>query len=304
MDTQFNRTAIYISLGISIAMVFAVIFGAKYVFTSAAQQPMALPPTPSEAADSPACAAVVDALPDKLMGYPRVDLVDPAPAGAAAWAKNSEDKVTLRCGVDLPQQFTDYSHTVESDGESWLQVIDATPGSNLTTWYSTKHTPAIAVTTSSEDAQDEAPEGLEEAFKQLEKKAQKANPAPLSKLKAGPDSMCPALEKALPETLAEGYTRRTDVGDKNTWVYSAPGQEEIVARCGVGAPENYRAGVQLQQVNDVPWFEDTTLAEGTTAGTWFALGRAEDLALSAPQEAANSALVRLSDALVKATPSQ
>lgn len=304
MDTQFNRTAIYISLGISIAMVFAVIFGAKFVFTSAAQQPVALPPTPSEAADSPECAAVVDALPDKLMGYPRVDLVDPAPAGAAAWAKNSEDKVTLRCGVDLPQQFTDYSRTVDSDDESWLQVIDATPGSNLTTWYSTKHTPAIAVTTSSEDAQDEAPQGLEEAFKQLEKKAQKANPAPLSQLKAGPDSMCPALEKALPETLAEGYERRTDVGDKNTWVYSAPGQEEIVVRCGVASPENYRAGVQLQQVNDVPWFEDTTLAEGTTAGTWFALGRAEDLALSAPQDAANSALVRLSDALVAATPSQ
>ena len=304
MDTQFNRTAIYISLGISIAMVFAVIFGAKYVFTSAAQQPVALPPTPSEAADSPECAAVVDALPDKLMGYPRVDLVDPAPAGAAAWAKSSEDKITLRCGVDLPQQFTDYSHTIESDGESWLQVIDATPGSNLTTWYSTKHTPAIAVTTSSEDAQDDAPEGLEEAFKQLEKKAQKANPAPLSQLKAGPDSMCPALEEALPETLAEGYTRRTDVGDKNTWVYSAPGQEEIVVRCGVASPENYRAGVQLQQVNDVPWFEDTTLAECTTAGTWFALGRAEDLALSAPQDAANSALVRLSDALAAATPSQ
>ncbi|OFN76448.1 MULTISPECIES: DUF3515 domain-containing protein [unclassified Corynebacterium] len=304
MDTQFNRTAIYISLGIAIAMVFAVIFGAKYVFTSAAQQPVALPPTPSEAADSPECAAVVDALPDKLMGYSRVELADPAPAGAAAWTKSSEDKITLRCGVDLPQQFTEYSQTIEADGESWLQVVDATPGSNLTTWYSTEYTPAIAVTTSSENAKDEAPEGLEDAFKHLDSKPQKANAAPLSQLKAGPDSMCPALEKALPETLAEGYTRRTDVGDKNTWVYSAPGQEEIVVRCGVGAPENYRAGVQLQQVNDVPWFEDTTLAEGTTAGTWFALGRAEDLALSTPQEAANSALVRLSDALVKATPSQ
>ena len=285
MDTQFNRTAIYISLGIAIAMVFAVIFGAKYVFTSAAQQPVALPPTPSEAADSPECAAVVDALPDKLMGYSRVELADPAPAGAAAWTKSSEDKITLRCGVDLPQQFTEYSQTIEADGESWLQVVDATPGSNLTTWYSTEYTPAIAVTTSSENAKDEAPEGLEDAFKHLDSKPQKANAAPLSQLKAGPDSMCPALEKALPETLAEGYTRRTDVGDKNTWVYSAPGQEEIVVRCGVGAPENYRAGVQLQQVNDVPWFEDTTLAEGTTAGT-------------------NSALVRLSDALVKATPSQ
>ncbi|OFK69404.1 hypothetical protein HMPREF2806_04995 [Corynebacterium sp. HMSC076G08] len=304
MDTQFNRTAIYVSLGIAIAMVFAVIFGAKYVFTTAAQQPVALPPTPSEAADSPECAAVVDALPDKLLGYPRVDLVDPAPAGAAAWAKSSEDKITLRCGVDLPQQFTEYSQTVEADGESWLQVVDATPGSNLTTWYSTKRVPAVAVTTTSDNAQDDAPEGLGDALGHLEQKQQQPNVAPLSQLKAGPASMCSRLEKALPEALAEGYSRREDVGDKNTWVYSAPGQEEIVVRCGVAAPENYRAGVQLQQVNDVPWFEDTTLAEGTTAGTWFALGRAEDLALSAPQEAANSALVRLSDALVAATPSQ
>lgn len=304
MDTQFNRTAIYISLGIAIAMVFAVIFGAKYVITSAAQQPVALPPTPSEAADSPECASVVDALPDKLMGYSRVELVDPAPAGAAAWTKSAEDKITLRCGVDLPQQFTDYSQTIESDGESWLQVIDATPGSNLTTWYSTQRTPAVAVTTSTGDAQSDAPEGLTEALNKLDKKPQVPNPAPLSTLKAGPDSMCPKLDKALPDSLAEGYTRRTDAGDKNTWVYSAPGREEIVVRCGVAAPENYRAGVQLQQVNDVPWFEDTTLAEGTTAGTWFALGRVEDLALSAPQEAANSALVRLSDALVESTPAQ
>ena len=112
------------------------------------------------------------------------------------------------------------------------------------------------------------------------------------------------MEATLPTAIADGYSRRTDAGGKDTWVYSAPGREEIVVRCGVAAPENYSAGVQLQQVNDVPWFEDTTLAEGTTAGTWFALGRADDLALSAPQDAANSALVRLSDALAEATPEQ
>ncbi len=38
--------------------------------------------------------------------------------------------------------------------------------------------------------------------------------------------------------------------------------------------------------NNVPWFEDTTLAEGTTGGTRFALGRANDLALFAPQDVA------------------
>lgn len=300
MDTQFNRTAIYVSLGLAIAMVFAVLLGAKLVFTNAAQQPVALPPTPFEAADSPECAQLVEALPDELLGHPRAELAEPAPAGAAAWSSSSEERVTLRCGVDLPQQYTEYSQTTDVDGEAWLQVIDATPGSHLTTWYTTKRSPAIAVTTTG----DKAPQGLDDALSSLPQESLQPNPAPLSKLASGPDSMCPDLEAALPESLAEGYTRREDVGDDNTWVFSAPGREEIVVRCGVAAPKNYAAGVQLQQVNEVPWFEDTTLGEGTTAGTWFALGRAEDLALSAPQDAANSALVRLSDALAEATPEQ
>ena len=300
MDTQFNRTAIYISLGLALAMVLAVIFGAKYVFDSAAQQPVALPPTPSKEAESPECAALVGALPDKLLDHPRAELADPAPAGAAAWASTSEDKVTLRCGVDLPQQYTEYSQPVDVEGEQWLRVIDATPGSDLTTWYTTQRSPVVAVTATGENA----PEGLGDALQQLPAEDQKPHAAPLSQLASGPTDMCPDLEGALPAEIADGYSRRTDVGGKDTWVYSAPGREEIVVRCGVAAPENYRAGVQLQQVNDVPWFEDTTLAEGTTAGTWFALGRTDDLALSAPQDAANSALVRLSDALVEATPEQ
>ncbi|WP_408931534.1 DUF3515 domain-containing protein [Corynebacterium sp. YSMAA1_1_D6] len=300
MDTQFNRTAIYISLGLALAMVLAVIFGAKYVFTSAAQQPVALPPTPSKEAESPECAALVGALPDSLLDHPRAELADPAPAGAAAWASTSEEKVTLRCGVDLPQQYTEYSQPVDVEGEQWLRVIDATPGSGLTTWYTTQRTPVVAVTATGENA----PEGLGDALQQLPAEDQKPHAAPLSQLTSGPDDMCPDLEAALPAEIADGYSRRTDVGGEDTWVYSAPGREEIVVRCGVAAPENYSAGVQLQQVNDVPWFEDTTLAEGTTAGTWFALGRADDLALSAPQDAANSALVRLSDALAEATPEQ
>lgn len=300
MDTQFNRTAIYVSLGLAIVMVFAVLLGAKLVFTNAAQQPVALPPTPFEAADSPECAQLVEALPDELLGHPRAELAEPAPAGAAAWSSSSEERVTLRCGVDLPQQYTEYSHTVDVDGEDWLQVMDATPGSQLTTWYTTERSPSIAVTT----AGDKAPQGLSDALSALPQESLQPNPAPLSALASGPDSTCPDLESALPESLAEGYTRREDVGDDNTWVFSSPGHEEIVVRCGVAAPENYAAGVQLQQVNEVPWFEDTTLGEGTTAGTWFALGRANDLALSAPQDAAHSALVRLSDALAEATPEQ
>ena len=51
----------------------------------------------------------------------------------------------------------------------------------------------------------------------------------------------------------------------------------------------------------MPWFEDTTLAGGTTASTWFALGRDVNVALSVPQDVATDALVDMSDALAKTT---
>lgn len=300
MSNQFNSTAVLISLGLSIAMVFAVIFGAKFYFENTAKAPIALSPIQSEDADSPECQAVVAAAPAELMGQPRAEIAEPVPPGAVAWAKLSSESVSLRCGASLPYQYTTYSQTQDVDGDQWLQVKDMTPGSNLTTWYNTERTPVVAVTTFN----DERPAGLVEALAKLPKAKHEPRQAPLSQLKTGPADMCNALEKALPAEAADEYTRRTDIKEKNTYVWSAKGREDIVVRCGVAPPENYAAGAQLQQVNNVPWFEDTTLAEGTTGSTRFALGRSNDLALFAPQDAANSALVRLSDALVKATPSQ
>ncbi|MDO5031497.1 DUF3515 domain-containing protein [Corynebacterium sp.] len=305
MTHQFNRTAIYIALGLSLVMVVAVIFGAKFVYENVAKAPVAMAPVQSDHADSPECAAAIEAAPKELMGQPRAEIAEPVPAGAAAWASNSEEKVTLRCGVDLPLQYTEYSQTEDVEGEAWLQVKDMTPGSDLTTWYSTERFPVLAVTT----FDDSRPEGLGDVLAAVPAQHNTPAAAPLSELKAGPDSMCADLNAALPESIAEGYERRSDVptkdaSAKNVTVWSATGREDIVVRCGVAPPENYRAGVQLQQVNDVPWFEDTTLGEGTTSGRWFALGRANDLVLSAPQDAANSALVKLSDALVETTPEQ
>lgn len=300
MTNQFNRTAVFISLGLSIAMVFAVIFGAKFYFENTAKAPVALSPIQSDDANSAECKAVVAAAPEEFMGQPRAEIAEPVPAGAAAWAKLSSESVSLRCGANLPYQYTAYSQTEDIDGDAWLKVKDMTPGSNLTTWYDTDRSPVVAVTTFN----DERPTGLDKTLEPLRKKHHEPRPAPLSQLADGPDKMCAPLEKALPENIADGYTRRSDIEDKNTYVWSAEGREDIVVRCGVGEPENYKPGVQLQQVNDVPWFEDTTLAEGTTGGTWFALGRANDLALFAPQDVANSALVRMSDTLAKHTPGQ
>ena len=119
MTSQFNRTAIFISLGLSIVMVLAVLFGAKYVFNNIAKAPVAVSPVESKEADSQACHSFIDALPDKLMDKPRADIAEPVPSGVAAWAANSEDKVTVRCGVDMPFQYTEYAQTQDLEGEKW-----------------------------------------------------------------------------------------------------------------------------------------------------------------------------------------
>ncbi|MDK4231660.1 DUF3515 domain-containing protein [Corynebacterium accolens] len=297
MTSQFNRTAIFISLGLSIVMVLAVLFGAKYVFTNTAKAPVAVSPVDSPEADSQACTDFVHALPDEAMGQPRADIAEPVPAGVAAWAANSQEKVTARCGVAMPFQYTDYSTTQDIDGEQWFKVKDATSGSNLSTWYSTQRFPVVAVTTFN----DEKPQDLNEAVATLENKPAETHPAPLRDLKPAKNDRCAAVEKALPDEISDGYHRR-DVDDKDTYVWSSEGHEDIVARCGIAQPENYEAGVQLQQVNDIAWFEDTTLAQGTTAGTWFALGRENYLALHAPQDSTQAALVALSDITAKHVP--
>ena len=296
MTSQFNRTAIFISLGLSIVMVLAVLFGAKYVFNNIAKAPVAVSPVESKEADSQACHSFINSLPDKVMDKPRADIAEPVPSGVAAWAANSEDKVTVRCGVDMPFQYTEYAQTQDLEGEKWYKVRDATPGSNLTTWYAAQRFPIVAVTAPT----DAEPGELSDALSALKEKPAPAHKAPLKELKAGDDQRCADIEKALPDSVAEGYHRR-EVAEKNTFVWSADGREDIVARCGVAKPENYRAGVKLQQVNEIPWFEDTTLAHGTTAGTWFALGRENYLALHAPQDAAQAALVEIGGVLAKHT---
>src|SRR5699024_8372428 len=93
---------------------------------------------------------------------------------------------------------------------------------------------------------------------------------------------------------------RFAVTEENTAAWGAEGREPIVIRCGVAPRENYEAGAQLEQISEIPWFQDTTLGEGTTAGTWFAFGRDTDIAISAAQDVANTALEELAG-LVSAT---
>lgn len=306
MKSQFNRSAIYVALGLSIALVVGVLFGAKWVYDHTELEPVAVAPVPSDKADSAECQAFIDALPETFQGHRRADIADPVPDGVAAWASNSVDSITARCGVDLPAQYTELAQTEKAAGATWLPVKDMTPGSGLTSWYTVDRSPAAVITT----FEDDEPEGLDEAVAALPEKKAQPSPAPLSQLGAATPTGCDALDDALPRDLADDYTRADPESfdgvdlPEHTAVWTAPRREPIVLRCGVKPPAGYKPGERVQQVNDVPWFEDTTLAKGTTSGTWYALGRATDIAVSLPQDAADGSLVKLSDAIAEATPEE
>ena len=351
-----GRAPIYTSLGLSLGLVAVVLAGARIIGGGAPT--VTLSDLPAEHADSAECQQLIDSLPDEVADLPRAEIAEPAPAGVAAWAAGSSgaggnyrDQVSLRCGVDTPFQYSEYSHTqvVAADGASssdnasdsssdgntateWLEVQDQTPGSTLTTWYSTNRFPTVAVTvdragngTAGNDGADDGAGGnakapdsaaattreahkaiaqLTGATEALELRKHQPHPAPLSELASGtPEDLaaCQSLISAAQDgfTPAEGYELYDDTA-KDTIAWTHPGYEPIVLRCGIADPD-VPLGERLQQINEVPWFEDTVLADGTTASTWYPLGREVAVAVSTPQAAAQESLSRITELLKQHT---
>ena len=303
--SRSGRAAIYLSLVLAVALVLGVVVGAKVVFDRVAKQPVPMSDLPAPLADSPECASFLDTLPDELIGHDRAEILEPAPDGVAAWSSSSVERVTLRCGVDLPLQYTAYAPTEEVDGVEWLRITDATPGSTLQTWYAVDREQVVAVTADAESLgrHAEPVSGLSGSVATLPAAEHEPFPAPLSQLAAGDTAVCGDLLAALPDTVA-GDHERIDVPENHTVAWVADGREPVVLRCGVAPPENYQPGIQLNQVNDIVWFEDTVLASGTTAGTWFALGRETDIAVSTPQDVSSEVLVQLGDVIAAETAEQ
>lgn len=302
-DAQFNRTTIYISLGLAVALVLGVLVGARVFFNRVALQPVAMTELPAPEASSAECTSLIDALPSTLADLKRAELAEPAPEGAAAWQASSTERITLRCGVDAPAQYTPYAQTEDIDGARWLRVNDATPGSTLATWFTVDRSPVLAVTADTQQLRDgTAPvAGIDTAA--LTGPAPEQHPAPLADLAAGGGAgaaSCGSLLAAAPDSISDGYTR-VDAVSEQTVAWSAEGQDAIVLRCGVADPENYGPGARLDQINGVPWFEDVKLANGTTASTWYAMGRDVQVAASLPQAESNEAITNLTNLVAEHT---
>lgn len=310
-----NKTPIVIALVLSLLLTAGVLVGARVLLGPAGQQQVAMSTLPAPEAESEECAALIQSLPGSVFGHTRAQIIEPVPAGVAAWSSSELERVTLRCGVDMPFQYTELAETVEVDGVTWLPVADVTAGSSLQTWYSVDRFPVVAVTADdvSTGNADNPVAPFTDAVGALEQRGGEPFPAPLSQLAAGSGN-CSALIDALPPTLEVGsgedaitYELIDDpamaaagYGD-DAVAWKSAGLEPIVVRCGVEPSENYEAGAVLQQINDIPWFEDTILATGTTSATWYALGRETDIAVSLPQYA-GGALVQISEAIEEHVP--
>lgn len=309
-DSSFKKTPIIIALVLGVSLVVGVLIGAKVVFNKAALQPVAMATLDTPESASEECAQFIAALPDTVLGHRRVGIVHPAPPGAAAWKSSSIEQVTVRCGVELPFQYTSLSTLDDVSGTSWLTVVDATPGSSMRTMYAVNRNKVVAVTTDdqglgSHTAIDLASD-LAPAIETLAVSTPSPHPVPLSSLDSDPATgkQCAELLADLPESIGTEtpYTRVTDVSlPDQTAAWHARDHEPIVVRCGVGFPENYAAGARLQQVNELAWFEDTVLGNGTTASTWYPVGRDINIAVSMPQSIGNPALVSLGEVIATHT---
>ncbi|MGP6174933.1 DUF3515 domain-containing protein [Corynebacterium sp. A21] len=315
---QFSRTPVLIALGLAILLVLGVLFGARFVSEQAGRQPVLISELPGTNSDHPECAALLEELPDEVAGLQRAELAEPIPAGSAAWISGQEDELTLRCGVNLPFQYSALSEIQEFEGTRWLQVIDPTAGDALETWYSVDREPSVALTlyrvseaTADLDTSLLAAD-LAAAVSTIPEQAQDPFPVPLAEMPEIPEAAqrCEDLLNNLPASFGNELTYTlADIADTglNTdtaAAWTAPGQEPVVLHCGVTPPVNYQAGETLNQINEIPWFEDTTLANGTTSSTWFALGRDIDIALNVPQATGNSAVVTLGEAIAAHTGQQ
>lgn len=307
-----RRPLILLSLGLALLLVAGVLVGSKLYLKQLNNQPVALTELPSPDADSPECAALVDSLPDKLAGHRRARLAEPAPAGAAVWQSSSAERVTLRCGVAAPLQFTELTATEKMGGAEWMKVTDPTPGSNLATWFTVDRFPVVAVT-----ADAASPYGGDAPVSDLDVSSlTETDPAPgkapLAELETSISGelsdVCRELVAAVPDDLADGYGRLDisgvdGLGD-NAAAWGADGRDPVVLKCGVAPPPSYEAGAQLTQINNVPWFEETTHDEAAPTTVLYALGRATEIAVSVPMGASDSALTKISDAISQTVPEQ
>lgn len=170
------RYLLVLSTVLAILLIVVVIVAAKITMDKKVYAPVAMGPVDAPEASSQVCADFVAALPRDLDRFRSVEVRDPAPDGAAAYRDSSGAELSVRCGVNVPDQYTVLSPVFTSGDARWTAVSDATPGSDLRTWYAVGGSPAVAVTASSDVGS--ALEGVGSTLSSLYDANSPAKPAP------------------------------------------------------------------------------------------------------------------------------
>lgn len=307
-DNTTPRFFIFLALALGVIFVVGVLGGAKVISDRNTYSTVTMGPVDAPQADSPQCRDISAAFPDKASGFRKVDVREPAPAGATAYRNEQGVELTIRCGVNAPDQFTQASITEDHEGTQWLPIKDATPGSNLSTYYTVGAGPVLAITSEADfsGALDDFSSAI--ASHTDAAAAPERKPYPMSTqqpAKQVNEKVCREFLSTLPDKLGD-YSRvgsddpAAAQAPEHSATYRADRREPIVVRCGLDMPEGYKAGERLTSVNDVPWFAEPGLAQGSTSGNWFGLGREQIVGISMPgAQEDNSTITEVSKAMVK-----
>lgn len=147
-DAGPPRAVIIAAIALAVATIGVIL--AIAATREAPPQPVAVAAVPAPQADSPACRALTDALPQRLGDYQRASLEQPAPQGAAAWRTGPDaDPVVLRCGLDRPAEFVLGSPIQVIDRVQWFQVRSeqqSAGDAGRSTWYAVDRGVYVALT--------------------------------------------------------------------------------------------------------------------------------------------------------------
>jgi len=123
------RPVLIAALVVAVGSVVAVLVVAAVLQRPAGEAPVAITSVPAPRADSPECRALIEALPGQLGDYRRAGVVEPAPAGTAAWQAGGDgEPLILRCGLERPLEFVMGSPIQVVDAVQWFRVGEAGVG--------------------------------------------------------------------------------------------------------------------------------------------------------------------------------
>lgn len=147
-EQRRHPAVIATAIALPVALLIGVIVAAVTVSGNVTRPPEALGPVDAPFADSSECSTLLAGLPTALGDYNSADLVDPAPAGARAWALNDEtsEPVVLRCGLPRPVGFDVASSLQVINGVQWFEVSGADSGIDASTWYAVDRAAYVALT--------------------------------------------------------------------------------------------------------------------------------------------------------------